>query len=86
METSAKYLFVHGEMFFFYMRIFFSLTPSRNKEAVPLTPTCKAAEMALVDAIQMENGESSALLPRMYGNAFNICGGYSKGKWRWYRM
>lgn len=51
LETSAKSFFVHGEMFFFYMRIFFSLTLSRNKEAIPLIPTSEAAESALMDAI-----------------------------------
>lgn len=71
-ETSAKSLFVHGEMFFFYMRLFFSLTLSRSNEAVPLIPASGAAELALVDAIQMENGQSSAFLPGMYGKTFNI--------------
>lgn len=35
----------------FYVRIFFSLTLSRNKEAIPLIPTSEAAESALMDAI-----------------------------------
>lgn len=71
-ETSAKSLFVHGEMFCFYMRLFFSLTPSRSKEAVPVIPASSTAELVLMDAIQMENMQSSAFLPGTYGKTFNI--------------
>lgn len=71
-KTSAKSLFVHREMFFFYMRLFFSLTPSRSKEAVPLIPASGTEELALTNAIQMENRQSSAFLPEMHRQTFNI--------------
>lgn len=57
-------------MFFFFIREF-SLTSSRNKEAISLIPTSEATELVLVYAIQMENGQSSALLPGMYGKTLN---------------
>lgn len=68
--TSAKALFVHEEMFFSYVKLCFSLLLS--KEAVPLIPTFSKAELALMDAIQTENGQSSAFLPKMYRRTFNI--------------